>query len=300
MTEFVNNLIEANVAAGAGVLAVLATRWPARRLFGPEVAYRLWALPVLAAAATLIPAREEAGAPVAGAAAAMADWTGFVAPVWLAGAFAVAAMFAYAQARFLQDVKAGKAGPAVVGVVAPRLVMPTDDGTYTPEERALIRAHEREHIARMDPRSGALAAALQCLFWFNPLVHLAAHLVRLDQELACDAAVVNKHRGKKALYARTLLKTQIASQPLPFGCYWPARGAHPLEVRVALLKGPRRGEGLTGPVVVTGAAVMAACLAWFAQPPVAPKPQPVYAWDQQPSHPATSVLLITIRPKTAP
>ncbi|MDB5465745.1 MAG: hypothetical protein JWQ46_507, partial [Phenylobacterium sp.] len=37
----------------------------------------------------------------------------------------------------------------------------------------------------------------------------------------------------------TLLKTQLASKTLPFGCQW---GAHPLEVRIALLKrtAPRR------------------------------------------------------------
>ena len=29
-----------------------------------------------------------------------------------------------------------------------------------------------------------------CANWFNPLVHLAAHRLRTDQELACDATVI--------------------------------------------------------------------------------------------------------------
>ena len=75
-------------------------------------------------------------------------------------------------------------------------------------------------------------AAFQCLAWFNPQVHLAVHVARLDQELACDAAVMRRRPRERVLYAKTLLKTQLAGAPLPLGCYWPARGRHPLEVRV--------------------------------------------------------------------
>jgi len=134
----------------------------------------------------------------------------------------------------------------VVGVICPRIVMPRGDGLYTREERAVIRAHEQEHIERGDPRAQAVMALFQCLFWFNPLVHLAAHLTRLDQELACDAAVVRRRPAVSALYARTLLKTQLAATPLPFGCYWPARGRHPLETRVSLLRWAGRTRGSPG------------------------------------------------------
>lgn len=296
MSEFLTALVEANLAGGAAIAAVLALRLPARRVFGPEVAYRLWALPILAAAATLLPARTDPAA-AAGAAGPLTEAVALAAPIWLAGALAVAAAFAYAQARFLETLRDGRAGPAVVGVIVPRLVMPADDGTYTPEERALIRAHEREHIARKDPRAGALAAVAQCLCWFNPLVHYAAHLVRLDQELACDAGVIRRHRSQRALYARTLLKTQLAGQPLPFGCYWPARGQHPLEVRVGLLKDPRRDDSAVGPVLMGTAAVAAGIMAWLAQPPIAPNPVRPELWEQQQrQYPPTSVLLINIRP----
>ena len=98
-------------------------------------------------------------------------------------------------------------------------------------------------------RSRSHAAACQCLCWFNPLVHLAAYLLRLDQELACDAAVIRSRPGARTLYGQTLLKTQLAATPLPFGCYWPARGLHPLEVRIGLLKRRKghavRSEGAT-------------------------------------------------------
>ena len=292
-------LLRANLAAAAVILAVIVLRKPAQRLFGPEAAYRLWAAPALAAAATLLPAREAAEWEMT---ATRVEILGDVAPslllVWALGFVAVAGLFWRAQAKFLEEARGGRAGPSVVGVIAPRIIMPPDDGRYTEDERALVRAHERMHVTREDPRAAALATALQCLCWFNPLVHLAAHLMRLDQELACDAAVMRRHPRMRALYARTLLKTQLAATPLPFGCYWPPRGPHPLEVRVGLLKTARRHDGLTGPIVVASAGLAAAVAAWAAQPPLPPSPpyvSPIVL--QQNTGPTMSVLLLPAPPR---
>jgi beta-lactamase regulating signal transducer with metallopeptidase domain len=267
-------LLRANLLAGATVLAVIAVRLPARRLFGAEVAYWLWLVPVLVAAGALIPAGNVAAhapaqATVIGSLVAPAP--GLLLAAWAVGMAAAAGLLWQAQARFQRLARAGKVGPAVVGVIAPRIVMPADDGRYTPEERALIRAHEREHIARRDPQARAWMAVLQCVAWFNPLAHIAAHLARLDQELACDAAVLRRHSRERGPYARALLKTQLAATPLPFGCYWPARGRHPLEVRVALLKAKPRPLELAGAVLIGMAAVSAAAAAWATQPPKAPR-----------------------------
>ena len=297
-TEVLAALLRANLVGAAAILVVLALRIPARKLFGPQVAYGLWAAPPLAAFATLLPARTEDGAETTNfIAATVGDHSGLVLTVLSLGFAAAFAALARAQARFMASVRAGKGGPAVVGVIAPRIVMPRDDGSYTEEERALIRAHEREHVNRMDPRAGALASALQALCWFNPLVHLGAQVMRLDQELACDAAVLRRRPRDRALYAKTLLKTQLASQPLPFGCYWPARGPHPLEVRIGLLRAPNAYDGLLGPLlIVTGLAVMAYA-GWRVQPPVPPPPQIVELWRSN-SGPTMSVMLIRAPAKT--
>lgn len=241
--------LQANLAAAAAILFVTAVRLPVRRLYGAEAAYHLWVIPPAAGliGAVLFFVNLTAGsaqapfAPPATVKLALA--------VWMAGVVAMAAVFALAQRRFHAELRAGRAGPAVVGFISPRIVMPADDAGYSPEELELIRAHERTHVARKDPRAVAYMAAAQCLCWFNPLVHVAARLLRLDQELACDAAVMLSRPKARGLYAGTLLKTQLAATPLPLGCYWPARGRHPLEVRVALLAqtkipgagGPGRG-----------------------------------------------------------
>ncbi|WP_374470218.1 M56 family metallopeptidase [Phenylobacterium sp.] len=243
-----------NAATALAVLWVLGSRIPVRGLLGPQSAYALWFLPPAAAALALVfflvlPPERRLTVPAPSEA---------VFAAWAAGAALMATAFAIGQARFAVQLRRGLTGPAVVGLISPRIVMPADDGHYTAEERALIRAHERQHIARKDTRAVALLALVRCLFWFNPFVHLAAGFLRLDQELACDAAVVMNRPRARSAYARALLKTQLAATPLPLGCYWPSRGRHPLEVRVAHLKrretprevggGGRAGRTLTGPV----------------------------------------------------
>lgn len=297
-SEVLAALLRANLVLAIGVLAVLAVRLPARRAFGPEVAYGLWAAPPLAALASLLPARVEDGAPeVHALAAAVADWSAPALLGWTVGGLLVVALMARAQARFMAEVGRGRGGPAVVGVIAPRLVMPADDGTYTAEERALIRAHEREHVTRCDPRAGAAAAALQALCWFNPFAHLGANLMRLDQELACDAAVLRRRPQHRALYARTLLKTQLATRPLPFGCYWPATGLHPLEVRIGEMRVARRYDAAVGAALIGAAVASAVIAAWRLQPPE-PRPGELVAlWERQQRQPVTSVMLVTLPPK---
>lgn len=242
-------VLATNVVVAATILIVAVARLPVRHLLGPAAAYQLWFLPPVVALPTfflvMVPHETSAEPSVTIASIAVRVAVGLpqaalLVPLWALGAIVMAALFALAQARFMAEVRAGRGGPAVVGLIAPRIVLPADDGRYTAQERELIRAHEREHVARKDPRGAAFVALFQCLCWFNPFAHWAAHLLRLDQELACDAAVVMKRPGSRGLYARTLLKTQMAGVPLPFGCYW---GQHPLEVRIACLKRrPDRGR----------------------------------------------------------
>ena len=81
------------------------------------------------------------------------------------------------------------------------------------------------------------------------------------------------------------------------GCYWPARGQHPLEVRVGLLKAAERNDSVVGPVLMATAAVAAGIMSWLAQPPIAPNPVRPELWEQQArEYPPTSVLLINIKP----
>lgn len=189
--------------------------------------------------------------------------------VWLAGALAMAIWQLRGQLRFLSDARAGFAGPAVAGVFKPRIITPADfEDRFEKSERDVILAHEKIHLANNDARINALVALLRCLCWFNPLVHIGAHLMRVDQELACDAAVVERHPRARAIYASALLKAQLAARPLPLGCYWPAGTEHPLTERVEMLKQAkptrlRRHIGIAALALLT---LGAGAGAWAAKP----------------------------------
>jgi beta-lactamase regulating signal transducer with metallopeptidase domain len=279
--EVLTHLAFCNLAAGLAILLVLMLRRPVRALFGAEVAYLLWLLPLTAGFAALLPARAaEPGADAARRFMLSGDHATMLGGVWIAGSVVAFGLLIWGQARFLKRARAGKAGPAVVGVLTPRMIVPDDyQSRFTDAERAVIRAHERAHIERLDPRANAVMAVIQCLGWFNPLIHIAVKEARLDQELACDARVMDRLSRERGLYARTLLKTQLGAHALPLGCHWPAPAPHPLEDRVTMLARPKPTLRRTavGGALVTAMSLTAAVGAWSAQPEGPPKPvvQPV-------------------------
>jgi beta-lactamase regulating signal transducer with metallopeptidase domain len=302
--DLLRALIAANLAAALAVLVVLALRKPARRLAGARLAYALWLIAPVAAAASLLPARP-ASLPTAAAAIGpqqMAQMVttliydaapGFDWPALLVGVWAVGAAIALAFVLRRQHVAIGllgrlstqpdglvraanaAVGPAVIGVVAPRVVLPADfEDRFSPREQALIIAHERSHLRTGDARINAAISLLACLNWFNPLVHLAAPRIREDQEMACDEAVTTTYPGERRAYAEALLKTQVLPVPLPLGCYWPARTPRKLKERIVMLtrKTPGHARRLIGAAAITVLAASAGYAAWAAQP-ADPAPQ---------------------------
>lgn len=277
-SELIEALVRANLAASAAALVVLALRSLAARLFGAQTGYALWSLVPLAWAGSLLPARiADEGASLAARGPVLgAQVAETLVLLWLTGVGASLAAFALAQLRFWMRRRQGRAGPAIAGVIFPRLVLPRDfRSRYTVQEQALIRAHEQAHLDRGDPRINALIAAFQVLNWFNPLVHYAAAKARLDQELACDEAVLAARPTARRAYAQALLKTQLGASGPPLGCRWLGRGRHPLETRIGRLAAPEPGESrrLAGGVTAGALAIAAAVSAWSAQP-VRPPPQP--------------------------
>ena len=296
MTDAMHSLELATLASSAAILLVLLARKFMRLRFGAHSAYALWALVPLATAAALLPARvivvvaqampavaqvrDVVASPVLFAIEQHIDWTPWLAAFWLCGAVGALLYFARQQRRFVRglgrlasvDVDAVRAEtsagcPALLGALRPRIVLPVDfERRYNVRERELILAHERNHRMRGDAQINALAAALRCLFWFNPLVHFAASRLRFDQELACDAAVIARFPDARRPYADAMLKTQLADFGLPVGCHW--QSTHPLTERIAMLKQPLPGRARSA--LGFAVAVTLICggtyVAWAAQP----------------------------------
>lgn len=279
--DFAFALARINLAASVAVALVMLLRGPVRRCFGPHLAYGLWLLPLIAAAGALT--QGPADGPAAQVLSTGRDWLATDAhaerlcAVWAAGAVLAAALAAWRQARFAAAERAGRAGPAVVGMIQPRLVVPRDFAErFTAEQRRLVRAHELAHVERGDPRWNAVAALAAWACWFNPLTWAALHCLRIDQEMACDATVVEARPTSRRAYARTLAQVSPSGLTGPLVSCLLDRG-HPLEVRLhALLQDrPTQGRqdaGLAG-LVALAAATFAA--AWALQPPAfTPAAQP--------------------------
>jgi hypothetical protein len=132
-----------------------------------------------------------------------------------------------------------------------------------------VLEHERAHIRAGDVQVNALAALLQCVFWFNPLAYMARAALRIDQELACDERVMQRHGSARRVYAEAMLKTQLAASAVPLGCAWPPVGAQPLKQRITALGRPRVAatRRAFGGAVCFAATLAVALTAWIAQPP---------------------------------
>ncbi|MCW0387866.1 hypothetical protein NB722_002405 [Xanthomonas sacchari] len=293
----VRDLGSTALVVSVAIAAVLALRVPMRRAFGAGIAYALWIAVPLALLAALLPSGWRPALPaglaldmpavlvgVARAQMSVGDGvsasghaTVWLLSLWLAGALASAAVLWRQQRRYrrslgrLQPGEDGVLvaehalhGPLVLGAWRPQVVVPMDFAArYPPPQAHLVLAHERMHIARGDTRSNLLLAVLRCVYWFNPLLHWAATRFRLDQELACDAAVLVRHPGTRRHYAEAMLQTQLDALALPVGCHWQAGSV--LCQRIALLRRPavrgwRRRLGLAAVTLaaLSGSAVVLA------------------------------------------
>jgi len=98
--------------------------------------------------------------------------------------------------------------PSLFGFVRPRLLLPVGlTRSFSEEELRYVFLHELSHIKRLDILTGWLMTALQILHWFNPLVWLAFHRMRVDRELACDALALSYAKEEENQpYGRTIIK----------------------------------------------------------------------------------------------
>lgn len=286
-------LLRTALSTGAAALLVMVLRKPLLMRFGAGVAYAAWMLPPVALVAVLLPApavpvaKMAAVATRVGAAQAVAPlaqaagfpWKTLVLCAWAGGMLALLSMFCAQQRRFRRALRLGDARdgvqiaqgvaglPAVMGLLCPRIVLPADFALrYDAIERELILCHERVHLRRFDLQANALAAALRCVFWFDPLLHVAARLFRRDQELACDARVVASHPQHKRAYADAMLKTQMVETLSPVVCCW--RDSNELKERIAMLKlhSSNPARAVLGAILLASLFAASGYAAWAAQP----------------------------------
>src|SRR5690606_13802718 len=98
--------------------------------------------------------------------------------------------------------------PALFGLFRPMLLIPAGlEHRLTDDEWSMIFRHELSHYRRKDLWINAVVFFLACFHWFNPFVWLGLRRMRMEQELACDAAALsNAPADRVRQYALSMVK----------------------------------------------------------------------------------------------
>jgi len=165
------------------------------------------------------------------------DWTAFVVPVWLSGVAAVLVLLAVGLARIawlgrataapsdeawlvlveelsleiglVRHVRvlqaSGPAMPMTWGIRRPTILLPAEADHWAAERRRDVLLHELAHVKRHDFLIQLIARIACAVYWFHPLVWLAATRLREERERACDDHVLRAGATPSA-YATHLLE----------------------------------------------------------------------------------------------
>jgi beta-lactamase regulating signal transducer with metallopeptidase domain len=131
--------------------------------------------------------------------------------------------------------------PVTWGWWQPVILLPADADKWSPERRRVVLWHELAHVKRWDCLTQMLARIACAMYWFNPLVWLAARRMCIERERACDDLVLNG--GCKASdYATHLVDIARTFRRVPqVAAIAMARSSH-LGGRIAAIVDPSRAR----------------------------------------------------------
>jgi HEAT repeat protein len=76
--------------------------------------------------------------------------------------------------------------PLTCGLFLPVVILPESVARWTMERKRIVLLHEMAHVARLDYAVLLMVEIVCAVYWFNPLVWLAARQGDIERERACD------------------------------------------------------------------------------------------------------------------
>jgi beta-lactamase regulating signal transducer with metallopeptidase domain len=124
--------------------------------------------------------------------------------------------------------------PLTWGWLRPVVLLPAEAEQWPEGRKRIVLLHELAHIKRRDCLTQFVAQIICALYWFNPLVWMAARHMRVEREQACDDLVLNG--GCKASeYAGHLVEIASSFRRVPQAAAIAMARRSGLENRVAAI-----------------------------------------------------------------
>jgi len=193
---------------------VLAAAWIATRILArasADIRHRIWSAALMIVALLLIPVpvpdqmriQIVSGAHTAGIGSASNNWPSLLLIAWAAGMIFLLLRQGAGLVRLarLTQRARGLDGDHIVisdeittpmtwGAFRPAILLPAYMEQWPAAKRDAVVLHERVHIARRDWTWQMFAQVVTAVFWFHPLVWVAAARLRFEAERAADDRVL--------------------------------------------------------------------------------------------------------------
>jgi TonB family protein len=207
---------------------VLALAWIATTLLrrgSADLRHRIWLVALAATVLVAIPLPVPepmtiaitTGLKVSGASASEASRAfSWIPAVWLTGLIVVMIRFGAGVVRMARITRSAEpsgtmlvsdavSSPLTWGAIRPVILLPAYAMDWPEEKLDVVLRHERAHVERQDWLWQAFAQMVTALFWFHPLVWMAAERLRQEAEHATDDMVLASG-SNAAGYADQLLE----------------------------------------------------------------------------------------------
>ncbi|MBD5520761.1 MAG: DUF4825 domain-containing protein [Lachnospiraceae bacterium] len=207
-------------------------------------------------------------------------WLDFFKGIWYAGIVIAGVWMAAVNILFMRRLLANRtkyekedyklpiyyvkelASPCLYGIPGKQAVYLPEEVIEDEERIRHILAHEYCHYKHRDVLWAGLRCILLAVYWFNPLVWLAAVLSKRDCELACDEAAIRMlGEDERIAYGKTLLslitKTTKASDIVCAATTMTGTGKSIKERIKRIAQKPKRLAVILLPVLVAVGAIVA-------------------------------------------